>query len=569
MDNKVITNSDNTKVIGFVIDGKTYKRRNNEDYNKFYNRVSKKAQRKDVDLTSILTSQNFKKERQKVKEVKEGSKQAKRLVAIATIITLLGTGATLYSCGKDKKVDNTNTKKQELNIDEENQALNEAYQKFAKYEDGQEIVDTLEKIDDASGRINPIAINNPDANGKESIIYAEELAAISDVYNSNTKQKTLLENAEEIRCNYFQGQAALINLSQGSRDVQEIDNLFTNNKLSKKQQEIQNATQETLDNLNVATPEFIDMLNDVYKTRGNNPELQSEVAFGQAGLAAALTPEMTGETLENYQIASKTEGGQLNELVNDAAKDSKRFAVEDNEINIEKQQDINDALKAIDAKYNLDEYDRTDYDPSTTEKGKEMIKAMYGDVAVTAGGEVVVKSKTTHEYRKATRSEAAAIIGEDKLKDLEDKVKVDTDGDGKNDTAMDKANEESKKEATEKAKTWADGYEAGQIAFTNGGSSTTNAYNASYQSGYAAGYKHAKEVYDEQSKNDYEEENFVYEKQYTAPTTPSVPSQDEEYVFEDTFVEETQKVKSVERAGEVYETPEPTTSKVRSYSANA
>ena len=36
-------------------------------------------------------------------------------------------------------------------------------------------------------------------------------------------QKTLLENEDLIRCNYFTGQAALINLSQGSRDVQEID----------------------------------------------------------------------------------------------------------------------------------------------------------------------------------------------------------------------------------------------------------------------------------------------------------------------------------------------------------
>ena len=111
-------------------------------------------------------------------------------------------------------------------------------------------------------------------------------------------QKTLLENEDLIRCNYFTGQAALINLSQGSRDVQEIDDLFKDEKLGTKQQEIQKETQKRLDNLNVATSGVTNMLKDVYGTRDSNLELQSEVAFGQAGLAAALTDKMSGKTIK-------------------------------------------------------------------------------------------------------------------------------------------------------------------------------------------------------------------------------------------------------------------------------
>ena len=212
-------------------------------------------------------------------------------------------------------------------VKEENQKLKKLYEKLLKYENGKQIVKQLQFIDKKHEQINSVAIKNPDAKGKVSYITAEELAAISDVYNAQNNQKTLLENEDLIRCNYFTGQAALINLSQGSRDVQEIDDLFKDEKLGTKQQEIQKETQKTLDNLNVATSGFINMLKDVYGSRGSNPELQSEVAFGQAGLAAALTDKMSGKTLKNYQEASKTEGGQLSELITKASSDSKRAAV--------------------------------------------------------------------------------------------------------------------------------------------------------------------------------------------------------------------------------------------------
>ena len=408
-----------------------------------------------------------------------------------------------------------------------------------------------------------------------SYIEAEELAAISDVYNSQNSKKTLLENAEEIRCNYFTGQAALNNLSQGSRDVQEIDSLFKTKELKDKQIEIQNHTQETLNNLNMATPEFLAMLNEIYSNRGSNPELQSEVAFGQPGLAAALA-QMTGETLENYQYAAKTDGSQLSGLINDAAKDSKRFAAEDNEINLEKQALINEALAAIDAK-RLKGYDRTDFDPSTTAKGKDMVQTIIGNLGITAGGDYVVRTttKTTTTTRKVSRAEAVKIFGEEAVKKAEDEV----------DSKFDEMTDDSKEQGNKDAQDRAAGYKAGQLAFVNGGSSTTSSGSAAYQQGYREGYQHAKQTYEDQVKEeDKTEDTFVPEDpttENTKPTNPTTPTEpetvptEEPPVIEEWFPEtqsttaptETKQVMTIERDGVTYETEAISTSKVRSYGA--
>ena len=461
-------------------------------------------------------------------------------------------------------------------INEEDQTLRNIYKKLLKYDNGKEIVKALEKIDDNHEKINKVAIANPDANGKVSYIEAEELAAISDVYNSQNSQKTLLETEEEIRCNYFTGQAALINLSQGSRDVQEIDSLFKDKDLKEKMQELQKENQKTLDNLNMSTPEFIKMLNEIYKNRETNVELQAEVAFGQSGVAAALSPEMTGKTLENYQYASKTNGGQLSGLINDAIKDSKRAAVEDNEINLEKQALINEALEAIDAK-RLKGYDRTDYDPSTTAKGKDMVQKIVGDLGITAGGDYVVKTttKTTTTTRKVSRSEAVKIFGESAVQ------KAEQEADKKLDEMTNQSQEQGNKDAQDRAA----GYAAGQKAFTNGGPSTTSTGSKAYQQGYREGYQHAKSVYDNQVKEENKtEETFVPENPTTENTKPTEPSTtpEEPPVIEEWFPPEpttqstqsttapteTKQIIQIERDGVTYETEAvPTASKSRSYGA--
>lgn len=597
---------------GFEAFGEVFVQRKDENIVDCFKRAHNTLKAKhNIDFYSLYTNKDIKKKKQKVENVKTASdylkqkishKRSKKIaagviaaaIALATIPTgiadaVLGkitpTVTKVFAQNKDDNNNNNkNSKSSVYTINEEDQTLKSIYKKLIKYDNGKNLVKKLEEIDDLHEDINKVAIANPDAKGKVSYIEAEELAAISDVYNSQNNKKTLLENAEEIRCNYFTGQAALINLSQGSRDVQEIDSLFKTQELKDKQIEIQNHTQETLNNLNMATPEFLAMLNEIYSNRGSNPELQSEVAFGQPGLAAALA-QMTGETLENYQYAAKTDGSQLSGLINDAAKDSKRFAAEDNEINLEKQALINEALAAIDAK-RLKGYDRTDFDPSTTAKGKDMVQAMIGDLGITAGGDYVVRTttKTTTTTRKVSRAEAVKIFGESAVQKVEQEANQ----------KLDEMTNQSQQEANQNSNDWSKGYKDGQVAFTNGGPSTASSGSAAYKRGYSEGYQHAKSVYENQVKEeDKTEETFVPENPTTEntkptnPTTPTEPSTTtptepsttipteeppviEEWVPETqstTTPTETKQVMTIERDGVTYETEAISTSKVRSYGA--
>ena len=578
---------------GFEAFGEVFIQRSDENIVDCFKRTHNTLKTKhNIDFYSLYTNKDIKKKKQKVENVKTADdylkqkinhKRNKKIAAFviaATIaLTTIPTGIADAVLGKIAptvtKVSADDKNSENYTIKEEDQTLKSIYQKLIKYDNGKNLVKKLEEIDDLHEDINKVAIANPDAKGKVSYIEAEELAAISDVYNSQNSKKTLLENAEEIRCNYFTGQAALNNLSQGSRDVQEIDSLFKTKELKDKQIEIQNHTQETLNNLNMATPEFLAMLNEIYSNRGSNPELQSEVAFGQPGLAAALA-QMTGETLENYQYAAKTDGSQLSGLINDAAKDSKRFAAEDNEINLEKQALINEALAAIDAK-RLKGYDRTDFDPSTTAKGKDMVQTIIGNLGITAGGDYVVRTttKTTTTTRKVSRAEAVKIFGEEAVKKAEDEV----------DSKFDEMTDDSKEQGNKDAQDRAAGYKAGQLAFVNGGSSTTSSGSAAYQQGYREGYQHAKQTYEDQVKEeDKTEDTFVPEDpttENTKPTNPTTPTEpetvptEEPPVIEEWFPEtqsttaptETKQVMTIERDGVTYETEAISTSKVRSYGA--
>lgn len=578
---------------GFEAFGEVFIQRSDENIVDCFKRTHNTLKTKhNIDFYSLYTNKDIKKKKQKVENVKTADDYLKQkinhkrnkkiaafVIAATMALTTIPTGIADAVLGKIAptvtKVSADDKNSENYTIKEEDQTLKSIYQKLIKYDNGKNLVKKLEEIDDLHEDINKVAIANPDAKGKVSYIEAEELAAISDVYNSQNSKKTLLENAEEIRCNYFTGQAALNNLSQGSRDVQEIDSLFKTKELKDKQIEIQNHTQETLNNLNMATPEFLAMLNEIYSNRGSNPELQSEVAFGQPGLAAALA-QMTGETLENYQYAAKTDGSQLSGLINDAAKDSKRFAAEDNEINLEKQALINEALAAIDAK-RLKGYDRTDFDPSTTAKGKDMVQTIIGNLGITAGGDYVVRTttKTTTTTRKVSRAEAVKIFGEEAVKKAEDEV----------DSKFDEMTDDSKEQGNKDAQDRAAGYKAGQLAFVNGGSSTTSSGSAAYQQGYREGYQHAKQTYEDQVKEeDKTEDTFVPEDpttENTKPTNPTTPTEpetvptEEPPVIEEWFPEtqsttaptETKQVMTIERDGVTYETEAISTSKVRSYGA--
>ena len=232
---------------GFEAFGEVFVQRQDENIVDCFKRAHNTLKTKhNIDFYSLYTNKDIKKKKQKVENVKTADdylkqkiKRNKKIAAIAIAaaiaatmaLTTIPTGIADAVLGKiaptvtkvfaqnkdDNNNNNKNSKSSAYTINEEDQTLKSIYQKLIKYDNGTNLVKKLEEIDDLHEDINKVAIANPDAKGKVSYIEAEELAAISDVYNSQNSKKTLLENAEEIRCNYFTGQAALNNLSQGER----------------------------------------------------------------------------------------------------------------------------------------------------------------------------------------------------------------------------------------------------------------------------------------------------------------------------------------------------------------
>ena len=563
-DIKVIVDEERKKIKKVCVNGKIHTRRKNETYKHFLGRIAKKKGNGIPFLEVMKTNDYFgytKEEyRKKIKEINPANHKIRK--GVATLLIIIGlAGAVKYFSGlvnpiKDDK--NSYAKTTTSQSIEDNQKFNKICKKLLKYENGEEIVETLKLIDKHHKKINEIAMQNPDANGKVSYIKAEELAAISDVYNAQNDTKTLTETEDRIRCLSSSGQSVLINLSQGSKKVGRTDELFKTKKLSSEQKKLQDETQATLDNNNIATPGLINMMDDIYKTRNSNPELQVEVAFGQSGLAGALTDQLSGDTLENYQSVAKEEVGQYSYLIETASVPTKKASIEDNEENLEKQRLINSGLKAIDDK-RLNGLDRTDYNPSTTEKGKNMVRQMFGDLGITASGSYVIKTSTSskHTTKVISREEAIERFGKSKIEQIERTIKVDTDGDGKNDTPLDKANIDSKKQGEQEAKDRNAGNKAGQRAFSNGDPSTTSKGSAAYREGYAEGYQHAKDVYEKQQKQDSkkEENNFVKENTTTKPSEPT-PEPEKPPVIDEWHPETTQNTQPTRQKVEKVETYE-------------
>lgn len=563
-DIKVIVDEERKKIKKVCVNGKIHTRRKNETYKHFLGRIAKKKGNGIPFLEVMKTNDYFgytKEEyRKKIKEVNPANHKIRKRVAAGLIIIGLA-GAVNYFPGlvkaiKDDK--NSYAKTTTSQSIEDNQKFNKICKKLLKYENGEEIVETLKLIDKHHKKINEVAMQNPDANGKVSYIKAEELAAISDVYNAQNDTKTLTETEDRIRCLSSIGQSVLINLSQGSKKVGRTDELFKTKKLSSEQKKLQDETQATLDNNNIATPGLINMIDDIYKTRNSNPELQVEVAFGQSGLAGALTDQLSGDTLENYQSVAKEEVGQYSYLIETASVPTKKASIEDNEENLEKQKLINSGLKAIDDK-RLKGLDRTDYNPSTTEKGKDMVKQMFGELGITASGSYVIKQSTSskHTTKVISREEAIERFGKSKIEQIERTIKVDTDGDGKNDTPLDKANSDSKKQGVQESKDRNAGNKAGQDAFSKGEPSTTSKGSAAYREGYAAGYQHAKDVYEKQQKQDSkkEENNFVKDNTTTKPSEPT-PEPEKPPVIDEWHPETTQTTQPTRQKVEKVETYE-------------
>lgn len=508
--NRVIAllNEDKTEMKSMLINGKKYNMGKNETYPEFYQRLKKEVGYDFLEGTEIIT--------QSLKSYNNRNRKKAAAIAVAGVMGLTGMTYGLTAC-KANDTKNKAEQSQEYNsliANETNPELKAIYEKLLKYNDGEELVKELQLIDRLQSDINEIAIANPDGKGKVSYVLAEELAAIHDVYNANLDEKTILESEEIGRCYYFSGQANLINLSQGARDVQEIESLIDESNVKTYQEKMQTETQKALDNYNIAPKSFKNLAKEIYGSRNSNPESQMEMAFGQPGIALALNNGLTGKELKNYQEASKTEGTQANRLFKEAYSETKSFAIAKGETSIKKQSLINDALEIMDEKNHVNEYDNTGYDPSTTKKGKEMIKAIIGDLAIDGNGGYWIinqKTTTTHKRTPITKEEAINKFGKDKVKKAEQEAeantKVDTDGDGKVDKPIPEANKDEQERAEQEVASYEKSYSAGQNDYINGRGYNPSGYNSS---AYAAGWNNAKNVYEEQK-----------DKQPTKPTQPA------------------------------------------------
>ena len=284
--------------------------------------------------------------------------------------------------------------------------------------------------------------------------------------------------------------------------------------------------------------------------------METGLTYSEVGVNTAYLGEADSITL-----VDRSQSKKLNQFIEYVTKNNKGInnlqdmcvAKSKAEGLTEEQYDlIAEALVAMDKEnIKVEKESRDRFDASTTEKGK-LISQNNG--TITNETKTTTKTMTKTERKKIsekevdkkfTKAEKAKAIKEADDRD----VIVDTDGDGKKDSTITEANkkEEQKKEELEKeAASYEADYAQGQSDgyYGNPKAKNTPGYNAGYANGQ-------KRLNAEKEADKVISEEVIY----------STPEPTETKT-------EPQKVKTLERDGEVYETTiEQTTSKVRSYNA--
>ena len=495
----VIYNEEKTKIIGFVVDGKKYENKKNENTVDFFYRIQKKLSKKGVNFAERYSKGNNrafteKVYRQKVETIKKADKQLqnkifkKRLVAGVTAMAIGLSGAIygLTGCkAKEEKSNNQNTEKSNYQINEQNQELARIYNELLKYENGEEWVKRLQQIDDYQNKLNQKAEKYPDGKGNALFFKAEEVAAADAIANGTNKDIPTTLDSELVLCLYLQWAGFSSELVEASGKISEVETLIEDQNVKKSYTEVAEKVQEILDGKKVSD---IKSLTNLYKYY---PEAPSLTAYDGTMTTLAINGKITGKTLTKYQNEVKG-----NAVLNEVIQKIKAKQKLETKLNPKLSLAI-EAFEEMDKQNIKVNYkEREDFDLSTTERIKKITSFKSQIVSNKDGSYTVV---TKHGRVKLTKKQAIKRLGkkavEKAIKEADARdIIVDTDGDGKKDSTLDEAekiSEQKKQEVENKAKEaengFADGRKDGLAGSPKNYRSTNEYYIARYDVGYQNG----------------------------------------------------------------------------------
>ena len=599
MDNKVITNKKNTKVIEFVIGGETYQRGRFESYNKFYDRVEQELQEKGIDFTSILKSENFKKERKNAKEVKQASINMKKRIAatvIASVVGLTGLGIVTGCSFGNKNADKTNTTKQELNIDEEsykNKSVKELIG-LLKTESRKSAFDKANNTYDYFKNTAALSVQTEEdknsnkqlfINGDEALsayIYAniKSIGAdkIANIYGESKVLQTETGKYIKLDADTVSGKYLVFNMNlsyyyqRGATETSGVSNIFER---SEEAQFFDNFESLILEYNKTKDPqiasEICKQLEEIYMS-GNIDNLMKKYPGATSIIGSAIVPYLwlegiidktTYDSLKeiNETITCQEIYSQIKNACEEIdLEESKKVSEEQQEIMVTIVKKQNKNTRSLDRNISM-ENTLEGYSLSDLENA-------------VLDGSGFKNNKTVKRTITKSKEQAIASSTKEKVEKAEKEA----------DKELDKKTEEENEKWDNVLNGDTAGYDAAWAELTKGGDgyvTTPKGYdNKSYQNGAAAARadwakakkdqaEYDKKLESEKTKTEDKETTFVPVKPSDSETNSEpIITEPKIEIIEETFVPETQKVKSVEREGEVYETPnEQTTSKVKSYGA--
>ena len=606
MDKKIIVIENKEKeVTGIEFDGVYYEREENERLSSFVNKIP--------GLKEVFQSENIKviKEKKYNKMINketasEGLKakikeNKKKVIAALLTVTMIATATACSIIDKNNK-EAKEAKTVEQPVDQEytdNAELNAVLNEIAKQENGEEIVARIVSYYNFQKSFNERMAEkeNKDKDGNAIYLKAEEIAAVDAIANGTNIKVPLTLPANLVICNYLEAGIASTNAMYVTEDPTGFEVFIVDEETKKDYVKGAEAVEKVLANENDADKNCREIFKKLYKTPKTYPEVVSLLSYDGNLTTAGLEHAIDGETVNNYQVKTKSNNAILNYVMN--------YVEEKQEL-----QDNNKVMKLCLEAYEImneenikvEEKGREKFDASTTEKGLRVSRENGTENAVSSSNQTQ-SSKTTTKKEKVTKEEAEKKFGKDEVEKAEDEAKdntyVDTDGDGKKDTQIDEANkkeEEKEKALKEEAKGYEIGHQVGRQDGFNGADydascTGSEAYKKGYKNGYAAGYENGKFQRQELEKEEILEEEVIYTEKETKSTPeekqePTVKEEKSVVINEDEYIldqteervyetaptatapSEVKKVISVESDGVVY-TSEITEEapKVRTYGA--
>ena len=560
---KIKNTTDNTKYMEEL-------RSIDSEYNDFFNEFFGG----EIELKKASYFENMKKaeQKQKYKEYKKSVKEShkadnkmmKKIAAISTAAVLALT-TIAYGIGTTTKLSKesyakSTSQNKDGEINEQNPQLLKIYEKLSQTKNGKKIVKQLQETDQWQSEYNERMAKYQDADGDVLFLKAREVSAVQDISNAENTNFISLDYDETRFCDYLSagavthkglyvseestGEYTLIHDEQTRNEMKaEEDFALSAIKGNKTTKEIDNHFEELME---TGLTYAASGVNVAYLGEGSN------IVISDEGRSSKKLVKFIEKVKTNNEGANKLDSYAKSKDVTD----TQRELIDKAWIEMDKQ-NINVDLKS-----------RDKFDMETTEKGLKMHSALVP-------GGYLVWGTTTYTYVtksgktiKISKKEAIKKFGKEAVKEAEKKadanVKVDTDGDGKKDTSMNEANkkeEEKKEQLEEKADNYEKDYAQGRSDGYAGRGKAKN--TPGYNAGYANGQKQraAENEPDEIIEKKEEYKNAPAEEKST-PQTKTTPTQTQSAPVE-------QKVMTIERDGEVYETKIENTSKVRSYNAYA